>query len=224
MSDLEVQIEDNDKFEALNKILDLFVSKFNYVPSINDNALLCHEQDEMYNFFNNLTQWFIHIEVLNTTAKDGDITRGRSNNVESDLLQEHAVRNQKARIKQLGANKTLKAIESASAGAIAAINDNIAMSLEITPKSSRLTKTIFPGERQFVFDVLDDFKPFKLTPGRKFEGFGKLGENVFACIDGNKMKIDLDIIVNLLLSGHVGFGNDDNYSSMDSDDDDLPDL
>ncbi|CAC5417553.1 unnamed protein product [Mytilus coruscus] len=154
--------------------------------------------------------------------------RGRSNNVESDILHEHAVRNQKAIIKQLGANKTQKAIESASAaaGGIAAINDNIVMSLEITSKSSRHTTIISPGERQVVFDVLEDLKPFKFTPERKFEGFGKLGENVFACIDGNKMKIYLDIIVNRLLSGHVDFGNDDNDSSMDSDsdDDDLPDL
>ncbi|CAG2216754.1 unnamed protein product [Mytilus edulis] len=236
----------------------------------------------MYNYFNNLAQWFVHIEVLNKTAKDGDITSiipnllmslplfynhstlskylvecinyviqleyllsplmklrvlegsfvnvegGRSNNVESDLLQEHSVRKQKFLIKQLGANKTQKAIEraSAAAGAIAAINDNIAISLEITPKSSRHIKTLSPGEQQVMSDVLQDLKPFKFTPGRKYEGFEKLGENVFACIDGSKMKIDLDIIVNRLLSGHVDFGNDDidSNSDSDSDDDDMPDL
>lgn len=64
MSDREIQIEDNnDKFEALNEFLDLFISKFNNIHSINDNALLCQAKDEMYNFSNNLAQWFIHIGI-----------------------------------------------------------------------------------------------------------------------------------------------------------------
>ena len=106
-----------------------------------------------------------------------NVKGGKGNNVESDLLQEHAVRHQKTLIRQLGANKTKKAIERASgaAGAIAAINSNIDLSLGITPKSSRHTKTVSDKDRKVVSDVFLELKPFHFTPGRKFDSFGKLG-------------------------------------------------
>lgn len=91
----------------------------------------------------------------------------------------------------------------------------------------RHTKTLSPGEQQVLSDVLQECKCFKFTPGRKYEGFEKLGKNVFACFDSSKMKITLDIIVNRLLLGHVDFGNDDIDSNSDSDSDDddyLPEL
>ena len=67
-----------------------------------------------------------------------NVRGGKGNNVESDLHQEHAVRNQKILIKQLGANKSYKAIERVcgAAEAIAAINTNIDTSLGAKPKSS----------------------------------------------------------------------------------------
>ena len=155
----EIEINDNDnKLEILDELLDLFLRKYNYIAPICDHVTTT-EKDEVYNYFNNLAQWFMHIESFNRMAKEGDITMivpnlllslpyfhkhsslskylvecinyciqvecllsplqklrvlegsfvnvrgGHNNNVESDLLQEHSVRNQKTLIKQLGANK-----------------------------------------------------------------------------------------------------------------------
>jgi hypothetical protein len=41
-------------------------------------------------------------------------------------------------------------------------------------------------DKEIVSGILHDLKPFKFTPGRKFDGFRHLGDTVFAGIDGNK--------------------------------------
>jgi hypothetical protein len=270
------------KFEILKEILDLFLTEYHYIPPVFSETSHPVHKDEMFNYFNNFSHWFIHITALNRVAKDGDITRiipnllmslplfynhsmlskylvecinyiinvehylspmmklhvlegsfvnvkgGKGNNVESDLLQEHAVRNQKILIKQLGANKSYKAIERASGAAevITAINTNIDTSLGLKPKSSKHTKTVSEQDREIVSGILHDLKPFKFTPGRKFDGFRHLGDTVFAGIDGNKMMLYFDVILKRLLNGYLDYDHnaDDSNDDSDSDHDDLPDL
>ena len=146
---------------------------------------------------------------------------GKGNNVESDLLQEHAVRNQKVLIKQHGANKSYKAIErvSGAAEAIAAINTNIDSSLGLKPKSSKHTKTVSEQDKEIVSGILHDLKPFKFTPGRKFDGFGHLGDTVFAGIDGKKMRLYFDVILKCLLNGFFDYEHNVDDSNADSDSD-----
>jgi hypothetical protein len=50
-------------------------------------------------------------------------------------------------------------------------------------------KSLSEQDREIVSGILHDLKPFKFTPGRKFDGFGHLGDAVFAGIDGNKMML-----------------------------------
>jgi hypothetical protein len=65
------------------------------------------------------------------------------------------------------------------------------------------TFTNDPSRREIVSGILHDLKPFKFTPGRKFDGFGHLGDTVFAGIDGKKMRLYFDVILKCLLNGYV---------------------
>jgi hypothetical protein len=125
-------------------------------------------------------------------------------------------------------NKSYKAIERASgvAVAIAAINTNIDASLGLKLRSTKHTKTVSEQDREIVSGILHDLKPFKFTPGRKFDGFRHLGDTVFAGIDGNKMMLYFDVILKRLLNGYLDYDHnaDDSNDDSDSDHDDLPDL
>lgn len=277
-------MENDDKLDILDEVLDIMLRKYKYVQPVSDHVST--NKDEVFNYFNNLAQWYLHIEALNRMAKEGDITMivpnllmclpffykhstlskylvesmnycitveyilsplqklrvlegsfvnvrgGPDNNVESDLLQEHSVRNQKMLIRQLGANKTKKAIQRASGagGAIADIAANVGKSLGIKERSSKHTRTVSQEEKTIVANILNEIKPFEFTPGRKFEGFEKLDETVFQGINVNKMYADFARIIERILAGQVFINDDDDNDDSDFDDnsendeDDLPDL
>jgi hypothetical protein len=61
--------------EILNEILDLFLTEYHYIPPVSSETSHPVHKDEMFNYFNNFSHWFIHITALNRVAKDGDITR-----------------------------------------------------------------------------------------------------------------------------------------------------
>lgn len=65
----------DNKFEILNEILDLFLTEYHYIPPVSSETSHPVHKDEMFNYFNNFSHWFIHITALNKVAKDGDITR-----------------------------------------------------------------------------------------------------------------------------------------------------
>ncbi|XP_061185218.1 uncharacterized protein LOC133193276 [Saccostrea echinata] len=101
---------------------------------------------------------------------------GERGNVEADLVQEHSVRAQKTLIRQLGANKTEKAIlRSASAGVVVdSVCRQLDTALNIKPKSSRHTKTVSAEDKEKILQILKTTKPFTLQPGRDMKESTKI--------------------------------------------------
>ncbi|XP_048250775.1 uncharacterized protein LOC124126864 [Haliotis rufescens] len=73
---------------------------------------------------------------------------GISNCVEADLVQEHSIKNQKALIKQLGANKTKNVITATgAASAIFKVCDNLRISLGVKRVNQTFQKDLFFSDR-----------------------------------------------------------------------------
>lgn len=94
---------------------------------------------------------------------------GKGNNVEADLVQEHSVRNRKDLIRNLGANKSEKAMKrvtNAAAG-VATITHQVDKILQIQTTSARHTKYISEGDCTKIKQALRNVRPFCKTPGRE---------------------------------------------------------
>ena len=50
----------DNKFEILNEILDLFLTEYHYIPPVFSETSHPVHKDEMFNYFNNFSHWFIH--------------------------------------------------------------------------------------------------------------------------------------------------------------------
>jgi hypothetical protein len=102
-----------------------------------------------------------------------NISGGQGQNVESDLTQEHSVCNQKMLIKSLGANKSKQAIGrvTGAADTIAQICAKFDESVQIKPKSGHHSKPLNESDQQLVSKTLRKLRPFRITPGRKCQGF-----------------------------------------------------
>lgn len=81
------------------------------LPLFYNHSMLSKYLEECINYIINVEHYLspmMKLRVLEGSFVN--VRGGKGRNVESDLLQEHAVRNQKVLIKQLGANKSSKAI------------------------------------------------------------------------------------------------------------------
>ena len=92
---------------------------------------------------------------------------GIGNNVESDLVQEYSVCNQKQLIESLGANKTEQSISrfTRSADAINEICSNFDASILLKPKSGGHSKTVTEADHARMYKELRKLSPFRHTPG-----------------------------------------------------------
>lgn len=104
-----------------------------------------------------------------------NVRGGRGNNVEADLVQEHSIRNQKDLIRQLGANKSVRAIQrtTGSAGTICHIVEEYDGCMDIPVTRSRHTKRISTEDEKVIDGAFTSVKPFSYTPGRKCAGITK---------------------------------------------------
>ncbi|XP_069124032.1 uncharacterized protein [Argopecten irradians] len=102
-----------------------------------------------------------------------NIHGGVGRNVESDLVQEHSVCNQKSLIKTLCANKSKAAIRRVTGAAdmIADLCEQFDKSVGVKSKSSRHSKCVSPKDLETIEKTLRKLRPFKHTPGRKCPGF-----------------------------------------------------
>lgn len=114
---------------------------------------------------------------------------GADGNVEADLVQEQSVRAQKALIRQLGTNKTEKAILRTG------------INLQIKPNSSRHSKSSSAEDKEVVKNILTSTKPFDIRRNRSMVGFSKLGETPVSNIDRRQMKFDLKIMKHRVIQG-----------------------
>lgn len=115
---------------------------------------------------------------------------GTGNNVEQDLVQEHSVRNAKTLIKQLGANKTEKAIIRCTGAADITMDivKNLDSALSMRTQSSRHSKLICEKDIKEVEQTLRQARPFEYTPGRKCIGFDQIKRTPLEKIDKKDME------------------------------------
>ena len=98
---------------------------------------------------------------------------GSGKNIEIDLLQENRNKDLKNLIKGMGANKTTKAIETASraAGGVRHIVENFDNNASVAVQSSDHTHRSSESDEEIVMADLRDVKPFKLSQGRMHDSF-----------------------------------------------------
>lgn len=98
---------------------------------------------------------------------------GEGNNYPNDLKMEHIVRNNKAILKGLCGNKTIKAVERCSKAAhgLQKILQQFDTVCNITPDSSRHTHTCTTDDVQKMLGVIHKARPFQHQAGRKLHSF-----------------------------------------------------
>lgn len=158
-----------------------------------------------------------------------NIRGGKGNNVESDLIQEHSVCNQKSLIKSLGANKSERAISRAtrSADTISDICSKFDESIHLKPKSVRHSSSVSQTDQEMIYRRLRQIRPFSKTPGRKCAGFAKIQPVPIQDKEIGAMKERINQIIFRLTRGQ-NILVDDQHEEVDSDEivdrSNLPDL
>ncbi len=152
---------------------------------------------------------------------------GAGNNVESDLVQEHSVRNRKDLIRNLGANKTDKAMKRVTnaADAIATIVHNVDRALNISIQNSRHTKYISEEDVANIKRLLRNARPFNKTPGRECAGFPLVHACSFEKTDQGEMTTYLARNIQRLGRGQLVMMDNEEDVDVDVHDggvDDLP--
>ena len=142
---------------------------------------------------------------------------GAGNNVESDLKQEHSVRNQKDLVRRLGANKSEKAISRAARAAdtVACITERLDRSLHIHAVSGRHKKSDNDKDRDIIRKCLRDERPFRFTPGRGCLGFEQITSSPFEKIDRVDMRDRMAHIISRLFRGFTPNVDNDGICSDD---------
>ncbi|XP_048244381.1 uncharacterized protein LOC124126857 isoform X2 [Haliotis rufescens] len=145
---------------------------------------------------------------------------GISNCVEADLVQEHSVKNQKALIKQLGANKTKNAMITATgaASAIFKVCDNLRISLGVKRQSTRHSKRICISQIGSIQKSLNELRPFHHCAGRKCHGFKGIVSSPFRKFTKSSLFIRVqDIVFRLMKGDHIDMDDRCNQSDDTSD-------
>lgn len=114
---------------------------------------------------------------------------GKGNNREADLAQEHSVRNRKDLTRQLGANKTDKAIKRVTnaADSIAAMGHSLDQALHVARSGGRHTKRTSEADNLKIAQELANVKPFITRPGRTCEGYPSVTSSPYSKIDKQAM-------------------------------------
>ena len=114
---------------------------------------------------------------------------GEGKNVANDLKQEHFVKGHKTVLKDLVANKTLKAVErgtGASCG-LKAISDNIDRECHIAPDYTLHTSLSKQEDEQEMIKLVHGRKPFVFTESRKHNSFPTISKSSLDQLDVVKL-------------------------------------
>jgi hypothetical protein len=134
-----------------------------------------------------------------------NVRGGNGQNVESDLVQEHSVCNQKALIKLLGANKSETSISrvTGAADTVAEICDRFDSSVGLKAKSVKHSKYTSEADISLIHKELRKFRPFRFTPGRKCPGFHNIHSLPVKNEEMCDMKARVDLIIARLTRGLI---------------------
>lgn len=154
-----------------------------------------------------------------------NIYGGKGQNVESDLVQEHSVCNQKSLIKTLGANKTERAISrvTSAADTFANICSKFDESVQLKPKSARHSKQINEQDQNVIYKQLRKLRPFHHSPGRKLKGFSNVKTMPLAVPDMPGFHTRLNQIISRL-ARNLAVAVDAEEEDVDEIDDNLHEL
>lgn len=154
-----------------------------------------------------------------------NIYGGKGRNVESDLVQEHSVCNQKSLIKTLGANKTERAISrvTSAADTFTSICLKFDESVQLKPKGARHSKKVNEQEHSIISKQLRKLRPFQHSPGRKLKGFGNVKAMPLAVPDMPGFHTRLNQIISRLARS-LAVPVDAEEEDVDEIDDSLPEL
>ncbi|CAC5399951.1 unnamed protein product [Mytilus coruscus] len=189
---LAVKGDANDEVRLKDIDAEMFVlnesetMKLNDVQKVLIGRLLC-DRDEFKWLKNKLPQHIPHRRspfipsYENETARRAFINTkgGNGKNKEADLVQEHAIRNQKDLIRGLGANKTENGSRRASSSAdiIHRIGDNIDHLLNIPKLTTSHAKKTSSKDLEIAINILRKVQPFNYVKGRQFESFKTIAKN-----------------------------------------------
>ena len=104
---------------------------------------------------------------------------GDAKNIEIDLFQENKNKDLKNLIKNMGANKTSKAITRASqaVGGVRQIVENFDQNVSLAKKSSTHTHRSDENDMNIVLADLSKLKPFTYSRGRKYKSFPNITQD-----------------------------------------------
>ncbi|XP_053386739.1 uncharacterized protein LOC128550851 isoform X2 [Mercenaria mercenaria] len=161
-------------------------------------------------YFQEMLDFILKCEFLlspmqRVRALEGAFTNlrgGMGKNIESDLVQENSVCNQKDLIRSLGANKTDKAILRCTKAAdtiekISSYVDSVASQ----KKSSKHHVPKAVKDQEIIQRSLRQLRPFNKTPGRSCDGFPKICRSPLKKINKNDFQYRIMQVVSRLYYG-----------------------
>ena len=155
-----------------------------------------------------------------------NIRGGLGNNIETDLVMEHSIRNKKTLIRNLGANKTDLAIHRATnaADTVLELTNKFEDDLNLFPKSRKSGYIKDEQEvRMKIQSEMSKLKPFSKQPGRRI-GNLHLSPSPRNATVFEQMRPAISKEIALLTKGKTVFTDEvDSDSDLDSEDD-LPEL
>ncbi|KAH3871762.1 uncharacterized protein LOC127868570 [Dreissena polymorpha] len=130
---------------------------------------------------------------------------GAAGNIESDLVQENSVRNQKDLIRALGANKSEKAIQRScrAADTVSDIFEKIEISTSVRKVSSRHQTPARIKDNEVIANSLRDLRPFSKTIGRVCQGMPNVLCSPVRKINSVDLKFRIKQVVDRLYYGHT---------------------
>ena len=154
----------------------------------------------------------IHGQFVNWRGGDGK-------NVANDLKQEHFVKGHKTVLKDLVANKTLKAVErgTKSSCGLKSISDNVDKQCNIAPDYTLHTSLSKQEDEREMIDLVHSLRPFVFKAGRKHNSFPTITNSPLDQLDAVKLDAWLTKhkkkLASCMLAGADGDSSDDESES-----------
>lgn len=165
-----------------------------------------------------MTHKIIHGQFVNWRGGEGK-------NVANDLKQEHFVKDHKAALKGLVANKTLKAVErvTKSSCGLKQISNNFDKECHIAPDYSLHTSLSKQEDEKEMIELVHNQRPFMFTSGRKYSAFPSISKSPLDQLDVVKLDAWLTRhkkeLATCRFSGVTEDDNDDDDGAYDSTED-----
>lgn len=175
------------------------------------NMLFFYSHSKLSKYFIENLDFILKVEHLLSPAMrlrilEGSFVNHRGgvgNNIEADLAQEHSVRNRKDLIRQLGVNKSERAMSriTNAADAITSLVTNLDKALGIRPTSCHHTKNTSAADANKLRNILREVRPFHYSMGRQCDGFNNILPSPLMKIKATEMRTAMSRNIRRLAMG-----------------------